>query len=194
LVTLITTSPAFSQSLRPIKISDVIFFVSTPRRRPLSLVPSPLLRRWRQWRGDPCHVILIPRDPGSATRRVCANTLSVDLLVRHVAANGRYLRKRDARIRPESTWSGHRDRDGAPRFWAESGPSVAPPVGFVSALSGPPIASRRFEAQHTLLYDVPNTECRSDNQQFARRDRFCDESAMRIREACKANALPGRTS
>jgi hypothetical protein len=33
---------------------------------------------------------------------------------------------------------------------------LAYPVGLVSALSGPPIASRRFEAQHTLLDEVPN--------------------------------------
>src|ERR1700729_3315486 len=47
---------------------------------------------------------------------------------------------------------------------------LAYPAGLVTALSGPPIASRRFEAQHTLLYEVPNIECRSENQQFARRD------------------------
>jgi hypothetical protein len=66
---------------------------------------------------------------------------------------------------------------------------LAYPVG-----SGPPIASRRFEAQHTLLYEVPNIECRSENQQLREGIRCCDESAMRIPGACKAYAPPGCTS
>src|SRR5580692_677034 len=67
---------------------------------------------------------------------------------------------------------------------------LAYPAGLVSALSGPPIASRRFEAQHTLLYEVPNIECRSENQQLREGIRCCDESAMRIPGACKAYAPP----
>ena len=65
------------------------------------------------------------------------------------------------------------------------------PVGFVSVLSGPPIASRRFEAQHTLLYDVPNMNADPTISNLQEGIRCRDESAMRIREACKAYAPPG---